>query len=277
MSRDPIPRTPLQVAETYLGLTEIPGDEHDPIVLGMLQSVKQHVGNDEVAWCSAFIHACCRPLGLPVTNSLRARSWLRLGTAIDLANAQPGFDLVILRRNGSTLDPNVINVDGHVGWFVALDGENVSHSSTTAAPPPARPDAPPGAALESAPGRAVAARRFRPRGGGARRRGALSWYAPRPFGGRGLRSADRVGKSAPQSASPVVRPTRRPGASAGGSKTGRRPRVWSPYGPRRIRRCPGTASCCSRPRLQAAQERVDPAGLASAGKPMGSTSLEDGL
>ena len=30
-----------------------------------------------------------------------------------------------------------------------------SHSSTTAAPPAARPDAPQGAALESAPGRAV--------------------------------------------------------------------------------------------------------------------------
>ena len=38
-----------------------------------------------------------------------------------------------------------------------------SYSSTTAAPPAARPDAPQGAALESAPGGGVAARRFRPR------------------------------------------------------------------------------------------------------------------
>ena len=126
MPRDPITRTPLQVAETYLGLADEPGPDSDPIVLGMLQSVKAHVSSDEVPWCSAFIHACCRPLGLPVTNSLRARSWLMLGTPIDLAEAEPGFDLVILRRGGSTLDPTVINAKGHVGWFVTREGDSIT-------------------------------------------------------------------------------------------------------------------------------------------------------
>ena len=53
-----------------------------------------------------------------------------------------------------------------------------SRSSTTAAPPAARPHAPQGAVLESAPGRAVAARRFRRRGGGARR--GRRWKSPGP-------------------------------------------------------------------------------------------------
>lgn len=125
MPRDPISRTPLEVAKTFLGVDHIPGSEHNPVVLAMLQSVKSHVGNDDVPWCSAFVHACCSPLGLPVTNSLRARSWLAVGTPIKLADAEAGFDLVILRRNGSTLDPNVIDADGHVGWFVALNGDKV--------------------------------------------------------------------------------------------------------------------------------------------------------
>ena len=55
---------------------------------------------------------------------------------------------------------------------------SASRSSTTAAPPAARADAPRGAALESAPGRALAARRFRRREGGARR--GRRWKSPGP-------------------------------------------------------------------------------------------------
>ena len=125
MPRDAIPMTPLRVAETYLGLQEAPGASNNPVVLDMLQNVRPKVQSDDVPWCSAFVHACCAPLGLSVTNSLRARSWLRIGTPIDLARAEPGFDLVIFRRNGSTLDPEVIDADGHVAWFVAVVGDQV--------------------------------------------------------------------------------------------------------------------------------------------------------
>ena len=90
-----------------------------------------------------------------------------------------------------------------------------SHSSTTAAPPAARPDAPQGAALESAPERAVAARRFRFRVAArpaavARRPMGAAPSAPSRCGKRGQqvrRWLERRGRRA-------VRPPREPDPDA---------------------------------------------------------------
>ena len=126
MPRPSIPMTPLKVAESFVGLMEIPGEEtHDPTILGMLQLVDKGANADEVPWCSAFVHACTRPLGLPQTKSLRARSWLTVGKKIALDEAEPGFDLVIFTRDGAPSDPKVIKAKGHVAWFLALTSTHV--------------------------------------------------------------------------------------------------------------------------------------------------------
>ena len=125
MTREPILMSPLKVAETFLGIREVDGAMSDPTVMSMLKRVAKWPEGDHVAWCSAFIAACNRPLGLPQTHSLRARSWLTVGTRIPLDDAEPGFDLVVFRRSGSTLDPDVLDEPGHVAWFEGLDGDRV--------------------------------------------------------------------------------------------------------------------------------------------------------
>ena len=82
---------------------------------------------------------------------------------------------------------------------------SASRSSTTAAPPAARADAPQGAALESAPEPAIAARRFRWPGGGARR--GRRWKSPGPklMGTPFVRSTTRPRRSRrPSRATPIT-------------------------------------------------------------------------
>lgn len=118
--------TPLKIAETYIGLTEVPGAVSDPTVLSMLRRVQTWPKGDEVPWCSAFIHACTRPLGLPATNSLLARSWLNVGDPIDIEDAEPGFDLVVFTRADATSDPSDLEAPGHVAWFLGLSASEVT-------------------------------------------------------------------------------------------------------------------------------------------------------
>lgn len=71
--------------------------------------------------CSAFVSYIAFLLGLPRSKSLAARSWLAIGTPVELANARSGFDVVILKR-GKTPQPGpeVLHAPGHVGFFSAL-------------------------------------------------------------------------------------------------------------------------------------------------------------
>ena len=90
---------------------------------------------DEVPWCSSFTNAICWLLRLPRSKSAAARSWLGIGEAIDLRDARPGFDVVILKRGSSP-------TAGHVGFYAGRDdrtgsvqllGGNQSNGVTVAA------------------------------------------------------------------------------------------------------------------------------------------------
>jgi uncharacterized protein (TIGR02594 family) len=107
--------TPFQVAQTWVGTKELPGNENCPAILAMIDSC-DHAGkiSDEIAWCSAFINFICKQLRLPRSKSLAAKSWLNVGFPVSIHDAQPDSDIVIFNR---TANPAL----GHVGFFAGID------------------------------------------------------------------------------------------------------------------------------------------------------------
>ena len=122
-----IPFTPLDLAASYLGTKETKGEAHNPVIVAWLKQQAGWANADEVPWCSAFVGEVAKRLGLQETNSLRARSWLRVGTPIaTLADAIPGFDIVVLTRGGAPRDPHIIDAPGHVAFYAAHNGTHVA-------------------------------------------------------------------------------------------------------------------------------------------------------
>ena len=104
--------TPYEIAKTYIGTTEGPGPQNNPVIVQMYATVGQDwVEHDSVAWCAAFVGHCVERAGLRSTRKLNARSYLNWGVPIELADAQEG-DIVIFTRG----DPS--GWQGHVGFFV---------------------------------------------------------------------------------------------------------------------------------------------------------------
>ena len=106
--------TAYTLASRFLGLKEQPGPGSNPIVLGMLQYAGHWPTSDSVPWCSAFVWSMAYLLDLPrpQTAALAARSWLTVGTPVELADAIQGFDVVVLSRGASP-------TAGHVGFYVS--------------------------------------------------------------------------------------------------------------------------------------------------------------
>jgi uncharacterized protein (TIGR02594 family) len=116
--------TAYDLAERFVGMSEVPGSQSNPAILAMLKLDQNWPTDDETPWCSAFTNWIAWLLRLPRSKSLRARSWLGVGQPIPLANARPAFDVVILNRGGPQ-DPDVIDAPGHVGFFAGLDASRV--------------------------------------------------------------------------------------------------------------------------------------------------------
>ena len=111
--------TALQLAMRFVGLKEVGGASSNPQILAMLKLDDAWPWDDSVPWCSAFINYIAWLLRLPRSKSLRARSWLNVGVSVNIDDAYPGFDIVILKRGGDNQPgPNVIEAPGHVGFLV---------------------------------------------------------------------------------------------------------------------------------------------------------------
>lgn len=104
--------TPYQLAERFVGLSEVEGAMHNPQILAMLRLDAEWPNGDEVPWCSAFVNYIAWLLRLPRSKSLRARSWLDVGLPVSRDGAGPGWDVVVLSRGPDA---------GHVGFFSAWD------------------------------------------------------------------------------------------------------------------------------------------------------------
>ena len=118
--------TAFDIAQRFIGIKETPGNISNPQILAMLKLDNKWPEGDEVAWCSAFINYIAWLLRLPRSKDLRARSWLRIGYAINIDNAEAGFDIVILKRGaGEQPGPEVTDAQGHVGFYAGNENKNI--------------------------------------------------------------------------------------------------------------------------------------------------------
>lgn len=125
--RKPVEITPLKLAERFLGVAEVVGAVHNPLVVAMLALENPGIKDDETPWCSAFVNFIFWLLGLPRSRSLAARSWLKVGTPVPVTAAVPGFAVVILKRGaGKQPGPEVLAAPGHVGLFAGYEDGWVS-------------------------------------------------------------------------------------------------------------------------------------------------------
>jgi len=100
----------VQIAAEQLGVTEVAGDEDNPLVVKFAQeSGFQEITDDETPWCSIFVNWCCEKAELQRTYKANARSWLYIGLPVD--NPSPG-DIVIFWRDHPQ------SWKGHVGLFM---------------------------------------------------------------------------------------------------------------------------------------------------------------
>ncbi|WP_322470304.1 TIGR02594 family protein [Hydrogenophaga sp. SNF1] len=127
---------PLWLAEArrYLGVREIPGVNHHPLILAMWKAIKRGgIRDDETPWCAAFVGFCLENVGIVSSRFESARSYLEWGRPLD--KPVPGCITVLGRTGG-----------GHVAFGAGVDrhgdllllGGNQGNSVSIAAFPRSR-------------------------------------------------------------------------------------------------------------------------------------------
>lgn len=111
--------TPYALAKKELGVKEISGVKHNSTVVAYFRDAGHpQITDDETAWCAAFVGAMLARAGIKPTGSLAARSYLKWGTPVGLAEVKPG-DIVVFQRGDSSWQ-------GHVGFYVKHDATTIS-------------------------------------------------------------------------------------------------------------------------------------------------------
>lgn len=116
--------TAYQLAERYIGILEIAGDKHHPLIQWWHSLCGLPGAADEVPWCSSFINGIAWELRLPRSKSAAARSWLNVGRPISIKDAMAEWDVCIFKR-GTDHGPEVINAPGHVAFYAGLERNTV--------------------------------------------------------------------------------------------------------------------------------------------------------
>lgn len=104
------PRHLLKAIE-LLGVQEIVGTKHNPVILGWAKEVglENIYKSDEIAWCGLFAAVVVKRANRePVSNPLRALSWNNFG--VQVTTPMLGDILTFTRKGG-----------GHVGFYIGED------------------------------------------------------------------------------------------------------------------------------------------------------------
>jgi uncharacterized protein (TIGR02594 family) len=107
------------LADLERDVREIKGSGDNPRIVEYHHSTdldKNAAKEDETSWCSSFVNFCMQQAGVERTKSALARSWLKWGQELD--KPIKGCVVVFERPEGG---PKA----GHVGFFVAEDGNNL--------------------------------------------------------------------------------------------------------------------------------------------------------
>lgn len=100
----------LAVAEKHIGLAEIPGVNHHPLILSMWKAIKRGgIQSDEVPWCAAFVGYCLENVGIVSSRFEAARSYMTWGQGL----AAPLYGCIGVFNGGPTR-PGL----GHTGFIV---------------------------------------------------------------------------------------------------------------------------------------------------------------
>jgi len=98
---------------SHYGLSEVSGPKSNPELIAMGEDLGFDIEDDSTtAWCSLAMNYYAKKCGYEITNSLSARSWLKM--PIMVLKPQVG-DIVVLWRVSSS------DWRGHVGIFVNWD------------------------------------------------------------------------------------------------------------------------------------------------------------
>jgi hypothetical protein len=116
--------TPFDLAQRFVGeVAELPGAKHSPFIQWCHESCG--LGSDqpdETPWCSSFVNRIAWMCRLPRSKSAAARSWLGVGTPVQLTAAQHGDVVILQRGEGPQPGPEVTaGAPGHVGFFAGFD------------------------------------------------------------------------------------------------------------------------------------------------------------
>jgi len=93
-------------ARKHIGLREVKGGQHNPLILQFWKDIKRGgIKDDETPWCAAFVGAMLERTGVQSTRFESARSYLDWGRHLDA----PAYGcVVVFTRDGG----------GHVGFVV---------------------------------------------------------------------------------------------------------------------------------------------------------------
>lgn len=105
----------IEVALKEYGVTEVPGALTNPRITQYFNDLGLKY-NEETSWCSCFANWVCMKAGLPRSGALNARSWLSVGTKVDIPELG---DVVVFWRESPT------SWMGHVSFFIREDKDYI--------------------------------------------------------------------------------------------------------------------------------------------------------
>ncbi len=124
MSRPPAEKSPpsvqaapwLDFAVAEIGVTAGPSGRGHPRIAEYHRTANLAGRDDQVPWCSSFVHWCLAQAGIAGTGSPLARSWLSWGDALD--EPVRGCVVVLYREEPQSWK-------GHVGFFLRADADRL--------------------------------------------------------------------------------------------------------------------------------------------------------
>lgn len=103
----------LILARSFLGLAEIKGTKHNPVILKWWQLIGAKLFTDEDPWCAGFVGGVLEACGIKSSKNAMARSYMKWGTVL----AQPVVGCVVIFSR----PPNPAS--GHVGFVVGRNAK----------------------------------------------------------------------------------------------------------------------------------------------------------
>jgi len=102
----------LKLAASYIGTKEIPGAQHNNLILGWWKWIRAPFTDDETPWCAAFVGGVLEQCNIRSSRSAAAKSYLGWGAQLK----EPAVGAIVVFWRGKPNGPF-----GHVGFVAGRD------------------------------------------------------------------------------------------------------------------------------------------------------------